>query len=237
MTFSFASSTDQETFMSLKGLANKNSGFFKSVKQAQYMFKAYSEAAIDGMELARQNAALFMGVPSADDQIIVSVTAYTRWADYGSRSVIPMMFVFVLDKMGVVAQYKVTGNGNLRDGWGPDPKKTKQVWVRAADAVCPWEFPPVEAVADKPVKISEWLGVPGEKVEVDLKLVRTRYLGLSRFGEMFISVFETEKGDVVNVWKDLDLEVGSVIKVKGTVKANDIYKETKQTTLIRVKVL
>lgn len=237
MSFQFASTTDQETFMSLKGLSTKNNGFFKSVKQAQFLFKQYSEKfnSLHTHAQVREN----FGVIVSDEQITVEASAYTTWANYGVRSIVPVLYVFVLDKMGVVAAYKVGGNGNLRDGWSPDPTKCKLTWVRSDDAVCPWTFPTEEEVsAQKAAEpVSQWLGYPGDKVESVLTLVRSRDMGYSRFGDVFLSVFKDASGNIVNVWRNMNLEQGETVKVKGTIKSTDDYKGTKQTTLIRVKVI
>lgn len=236
MTFSFSCPADQETFMSLKGLSNKNNGFFKTVKQAQFLFKQYTQVfnSLHTRAQVREN----FGVIVADDQITVEVTAYTRWADYGSRSVIPVLYVFVLDKHGVVASYKVGGTGNLRDGWSPDPTKTKMLWVRSDDAVCPWSFPTEQEIAAQKAAepVSNWLGYVGDKVEAKVMLVRSRAMGYSQFGEMFLSVLRDEIGNIINVWRDLGLKEGEVVNIKGTIKSTEDYKGTKQTTLIRVKV-
>lgn len=232
MGFDF-SGNDGDVFMSLKGLVNKNQGFFKTVKQAQFLYKQYVAANTH----TAADAVRFYGVPLVEGQVLVTATAYTRWADYGVRSVVPVIFGFVLDREGVVALYKIRGNGNLRDGWAPNPEKTTQEWSRPADAVCPWSFPtPAEVAASQaPEKSNDWLGFPGDKVEVELQFVRCRDLGFSRFGQMFISVFEDVKGNVVNIWKHFDLATGATVKVKGTIKSTDEYKGRRQTTLIRVK--
>jgi hypothetical protein len=224
---------DEQTFMSLKSLVNKNSGFFKSAKQAKFLFDAYSNACTQTPDQAME----YMGIPVESGQIVVSLTATTRWADYGTRSVIPVIYAFVLDKMGVVGHYKVNGRGNLRDGWGPDPKKCTVIWSRLADAVCPWSFEDVKPKAEEGIKSNLWLGGVGEKIEVELKFIRGRDMGQSQFGPMYLSVFEDEAGNVVNIWKNLSLQNNELIKVKGTIKSCDLYKERKQTTLTRVKVI
>lgn len=229
--FKFASSADQQTFMSLKSLVNKNLGFFKSVKQSTFLYKAYKNACTTLPE----NFKKYMGIDVAEDQVGVEVNSFNQWADYGSRSIIPSITVFLIDKMGVVAQYKVRGNGNLRDGWGPDPKKTELLWSRPVDAVCPWSFDAPVVNTEDPLKSNEWLGYPGDKIEVTLKFIRCRSMGASQWGDSYLSVFEDEKGNVVNVWKYFDLQPNELIKVKGTIKSTDLYKDRKQTTLIRVK--
>ena len=235
MEFDFASSSDKDLFISLKGLINKNSGFFRTAKQAQFLFKQYTETNIHTPDEAMR----FFGVPLVDGQVLVTVTAHTRWADYGSRSIIPIIYAFVVDQFGVVAHYKVSGRGNLRDGWGPDPTKTKMVWVRSDDAVCPWSFPTEQEIAEQKASIPEsnWLGVPGDKVEAELKFLRCISLGVSQFGPMYLSNFVDRSGNVVNIWKYFELTQNDIIKVKGTIKATDFYKGTKQTTLIRVKAI
>jgi hypothetical protein len=125
------------------------------------------------------------------------------------------------------------GNGNLRDGWGPSKDKLALVWQRAADTV----LPAVEETPAEPVRVSEWLGQPGDKVTAELCLVRSRDMGYSRFGPMFLSVFEDDQGNVVNVWKNFELNRGDRVRVTGTVKAADMYQDRKQTTLTRVRVV
>lgn len=236
MSFDFSCQDDADLFMSLKGLCNKNQGFFKSAKQAQFLFRQYTERF--NLNHTREQVSTMWGVPVADDQITMEATAYTRWADYGSRSVIPVLYVFVLDQMGVVAFYKVGGSGNLRDGWAPNASKTKLTWSRPADAVCPFTFPTEAEIAVKKAAepVSTWLGQPGDKLVIDAVLVRGRDMGMSRFGPMFLSVFRDCFGNIVNIWKDLGVEVGAPVKIAATVKSHDEYKGTKQTTMIRAKL-
>lgn len=237
MSFDFASQDDQTLFISLKGLCNKNQGFFKSVKQSQFLFQQYTKRF--DLNHTREQVSTMWGVPVAADQITVEAMAYTRWADYGSRSMVPVLYVFVLDSLGVVAQYKVGGSGNLRDGWAPDAKKTKLLWARSETAVAPFTLPTAAEVAvekaDEPV--SQWVSTVGHKVELTVTLIRERDLGYGRFGQMFISVFRDTAGNIINVWKKFDLAVGQTVDMMATVKAHDEYKGTKQTTLTRVKLV
>ena len=62
-------------------------------------------------------------------------------------------------------------------------------------------------------------------------------MGYSQFGEMFLSVLRDEIGNIINVWRDLGIKEGEVVNIKGTIKSTEDYKGTKQTTLIRVKVI
>lgn len=236
MSFDFATPDEQNLFISLKGLVNKNQGFFKSAKQAQFLFRQYGERF--NSYHTREQVAADWAVPVAADQVTVEATAYTRWADYGSRSVVPVLYVFVVDSLGVVAQYKVGGSGNLRDGWAPDASKTKLLWQRDPAAVAPFTLPTeAEKSAEKAAEpISNWVGNLGDKVTIDAVLVRTRDLGYGNFGQMFISTFKDSVGNIVNIWKHFDIEAGTRVKITATVKSHDEYRGTKQTTMIRPKL-
>jgi hypothetical protein len=147
--------------------------------------------------------------------------------------VVPLLYIFVLDRAGVVAHYKMGGNGNLRDGWSGSKDKLALVWKRMSDTV----LPQVEETPAETVRPSEWLGQPGDKITTELRLVRSRDMGYSRFGTMFLSVFEDDLGNVVNVWKNFQLNKGDRVHVTGTVKSADMYQDRKQTTLTRVRVV
>lgn len=99
------------------------------------------------------------GVDAEEGQVVMKATGYNRWADYGSRSIIPVIFMFVTDKFGVVKKYKVRGNGNLRDGWGPNPNKTELLWERGEFEIPQWmidEQKEKEAEVENPkVEITE----------------------------------------------------------------------------------
>ena len=236
MSFDFASQDEQNLFISLKGLVNKNQGFFKTAKQAQFLFRQYSERF--NSYHTREQVTNHWAVPVAADQVTVEATAYTRWADYGSRSVVPVLYVFVVDQLGVVAQYKVGGSGNLRDGWAPDASKTKLLWQRDPAAVAPFTLPTeAEKAAEKAAEpVSQWIGTVGHKVDLTATLIRERDMGYGQFGQMFISVFRDAAGNIINVWKKLNLTVGQTVSIAGTVKAHDQYHDIKQTTLTRVRV-
>lgn len=230
----FFGSTDEQTFISMRGMI-KRGGTFKSAKQRDFLLKSYTDQMLNVRETfdrAQREVKKFFGIDLREGEVYVSVDAFTRWADYGSRSVIPMLYVFILDRFGVARQYKVNGNGNSRDGWAPNPEKCKLMWERPADAELPVFEEPVAA---EPKKESSWFANVGEKVTVKVKVKAVKDLGYSRFGKMEITVFEDENGNVINVWKAGYADIGAELTIKGTVKACDEYRGVKQTTLVRVK--
>jgi hypothetical protein len=230
MTYDFSNTEEKQMFLNFKGLMKNNNGFFKSSKQANFLFKMHCKST--QATYTSENHTQFFGISFDADQAVAHATLYMRWADYGSRSVIPVLYVFVLDRFGVVVQYKVNGRGNLRDGWAPDPKKCVKQWERPAGV----EFPVFEESQKTAENLSSWVGVIGEKLNITAKIVAVRDCGFSRFGEMILTVLKDEAGNVMNVWKNLG-EVGETLKLRGTVKALDEYRGAKQTTLTRVKVI
>lgn len=228
---------DKKTFITLRSLCKSNNGFFKSSKQKAFLSKAYKRqfSFVRPGNFAETSETLmkFFGIELHPGEYTVEITGHHVWNDYGSRAVIPAMIIFVLDDNGVIRQYKIGGNGNLRDGWAPNPQKCKLVWVRDADAQAP-VFEEENNVADKPA--SNWIGGVGDKVEVQVTVKFVKDLGYSRFGQMILTTLVDASGNVINVWKDLG-EPGQQLSLKGTVKECGVFRDIKQTTLTRVKVL
>ena len=235
----FCSVGDKESYISCKRMINKNNGFFKSSKQRNFVIKRFKHIAnVPGgrsLDDRRQDSAQYYGVPLSSEEYVETSTGYYSWASYGQRSQVPVLLVFVYDSYGISRHYKVGGNGNLRDGWAPNPAKCKLIWQRPADAVLP-DFDEEEKLKKSAEKTSDWLGLEGQKIEVTAKITRAKSIGYSQFGEMFLTVLEDSLGNIVNVWKDLG-EVGSTLKVRGTIKKLDDFQGKKQTTLTRVKIV
>ena len=126
-------------------------------------------------------------------------------------------------------------SGNLRDGWGPVPEKTKLVWQRDSNITLP-NFQEQSAQPEQPVNPGSWVGAIGEKIQLKAKLVRERDMGFGQFGEKFLSVLEDDQGNVINVWRRLKVNVGDSVELKATVKDCSEFRGVKQTTLTRVYV-
>jgi hypothetical protein len=67
-------------------------------------------------------------------------------------------------------------------------------------------------------------------------LIRERDLGFGQFGQQFLSVLEDDQGNVINVWRRLNVNVGDSVELKATVKDCGEFRGVKQTTLTRVYV-
>ena len=90
--------------------------------------------------------------------------------------------------------------------------------------------------------ISRHVGQIGERVAIKGSYVKTGSW-LQSFGgfetvRMYVHTFKDADGNVFT-WKtqkDIDLEYGENVDLKGTVKAHDVYKDEKQTALTRCKI-
>lgn len=206
MSFDFSTQFDQDLFIRYQGMIKHRNGLFASKKQAKYL-QANEEIRRD-----RENMKKYFGLDVAVSQGVVQVSIMYRWADYGSRSQIPGVIFFVLDKYGVVAKYKIGGNGNGRDGWAPDPKKLKLMWERPADLELPeWADEP-EPEDNRPKIVSGRFDL-----EVVVKSVKWQD---GYYGNVLKMLVETAKGNRLwgSVPSSLDVEVGNKVKFKATVE-------------------
>lgn len=86
-------------------------------------------------------------------------------------------------------------------------------------------------------KESNYIGTVGEKIETELKL-KKYFCYESFYGVQKIYLFEDVQGNLYkwNSTNSIGIEEGEQIKLKGTIKAHEEYKQEKQTVLTRCKV-
>ena len=76
------------------------------------MLKSYGKEQMDTKHLG------YLGQTLKESDVTyvtyVTIDGYYQWADYGTRSIVPVIITFVIDEFGVRAQYKTGGGGNLR---------------------------------------------------------------------------------------------------------------------------
>lgn len=231
---------DQEMFMTLKGLVNKNNGVWKSKKQRDFVM-----AKKVGDRLRKDGKAMsWFGMDDKGGNGYILIDAIAQWANYGSRSQIPVRYGFVMDDAGVVSFWKIGNKGNLRQGSAPDPSKTKMEWKREGT-------PDVSHLEDteeeKEEKFrqemgfvdGEHLGNPGDKKfefgEVELQASKTSqgYYGITTW-----HLFKDVNGNLITyTGKDLGLERGQKVNLTGTIKKHfENNKKQAVTQVIRPKV-
>ena len=225
--FTISNKADEQTFISLRGLI-KNNGFFKSAAQQKFMLKSYGKEQMDTKMLG------YLGITLKDSDVTyVTIDGYYQWADYGTRSIVPVIITFVIDEFGIRAEYKTAGRGNLRDGWSPDASKRKLMWERDESIDKPrFESPKAEVVESK----SQWIGEVGKRLVVKGKIVFTKLIGYSEWGSKYITIVEDDVGNQIKAWKYLG-EKGEDVEIKGTIKEHDEFEGVKGTVLTRISIL
>lgn len=237
---------DGNAFKTFSSLVKYNGGMFKSLKQANYLTSSKpftylwndpKENDEERIKANTKNAKDYFNVElDAKTQCMAILKATVRWADYGQKSQRRAEWVFVWDKYGVVAQYKLhfiyTSGGAV-----VNPKKTELLFKRDPNA----SLPVFEEPVAPEVPSSNYIGTVGKREEFVLTVKMVREFQGQSFsyydsGLRIMTVMETVAGDKVVYWNRVG-EVGEKLLVKATVKAQDEYKGVKQTTLSRAKVL
>jgi hypothetical protein len=232
--FEFSSQFDADNYKTLSSLVKYNNGQFKSVKQASYLCKTY-RSHHDG-DFSSDEARRYFGVELKDNQFMLKVDAYMRWADYGSKSVRPVTWIFVMDEEGVVAQYKLGYVGDMRSGTGPDPTKTKLLWERVGE-ITPLVREVKQEVAGPE---SQHIGVVGSRI--DIKGVIKSVISFDRpkfhyydSGVGQITRINVDGNDVV--YFGFLGDKGQEVQLKATIKQHGDYNGRKQTVIARPKLI
>lgn len=237
--FTFNSDWDADMSKSLSYLINSNSGLFKSEAQSRFILKQSVNTEDSQLSVSR-----FMGVPVEDGQRTILISAYTRWADYGTRSIRRCEWVYVLDEFGIVAKYKlkfIYGNGGRSSS--VDPDGTECLFKRSPNLVLVKPVP-----VDSDVDPSNHVGDVGDKVELTGTVVNVHTFDKRPLGYWDSSVgHKTEikvGNDILMYWGMAKVErsdgegyaqKGETVTFKATIKAHGEFKGQKQTTISRPK--
>jgi len=239
---------DKDIFMSLKGLVNKNNGVWKSTKQRWFVMNRLIDAG--DKERAPELNKRFFGIEVKEGQTLVTPEAIARWAEYGSRSMVPVRYGFVVDEYGVVTYWKIGNKGNLSSGASPDPSKTKLEWTRPDDADVQHLIPtPEELKAKEKAKKKEflgalgqgagkYLGTEGERMKFEeLTLVAKKYLDTTQVSynvsaEKYWNMYEDNYGNVVYHTGKEGPEKGQKVSGAATVKKHLISKKGDKVTIV-----
>ena len=239
---------DKDIFMSLKGLVNNNNGVWKSTKQRWFMMNR--KIGEGDLERAPELNKRFFGIETKEGQTLVTPEAMAQWAKYGSRSMIPVRYGFVVDEYGVVTYWRIGNKGNMSSGASPDPSKTKLEWTRPDDADVQHLIPsPEELKAKEKAKKKEFLGAlgqgagkhlgtEGERMKFEeLTLIAKKSVGESYFGynqsvEKFWNMYEDNYGNVVYHTGKEGPEKGQKISGAATVKKHIISKKGDNVTIV-----
>ena len=241
---------DKDIFMSLKGLVNKNNGVWKSTKQRWFvMNKLVGE---HDKRTDRSQAKEFFGVDidPDDGETLITVDAIARWADYGSRSQVPVRYGFVVDDYGVRRFYKIGNKGNMRDGASPDPAKTKLDWTRPDNVNVEHLIPdPEEERLRKKQKFmgklgvgsGKYIGKEGERLEIgEVELEFSKHMDSVAVAynvnyDKYWNVYKDSEGNMIyHNGAASPLEKGQKAIMTASVKKHLVSKKGEKVTVVKI---
>lgn len=231
---------EQEKYMSLKGLVNKNDGVYKSRKQQWFLTNKLIHD--EDLQKDRGFAKSNFGVDLDDGEALLHIDAIARWANYGSKSQVPVRWGFVLDKYGVTKFYKIGNKGNMRQGAAPDPSKTKLEWTRP-EGVDTTHLEKTEEEKKKEFKAKlgmsegDYIGTEGERMAFVLELVAKKYLDTTQVSynvsaEKWWNMYKDMDGNVVYHTGKEGPEKGTKVIGKATVKKHLVSKKGDKVTVV-----
>lgn len=228
--FEWSSEYDSENAKIVGGII-KNDGKFKSAKQKAYILNHRCA------ERNKEDLKEYFGIEVEEEVVkVLDADAFMRFADYGTRSIIPYTIINIIDDIGVKVSYRIRYNGNMRDGASPDPKRTEVKWERDHNIVSNDLVEEQEVKIEEEKKISEYLNAEvGQRIEVNVDKAIKIAEYCTNFGTTFVYKFISD-GNVI-IWKTgnyIDLEI--VSSIKGTIKEFSEYREEKQTIMTRCKI-
>lgn len=205
------------------------SGGWNSFKQKRYVSTRIIPIADACFPRDAENAKMF-GVDLNPGEFGLILEGYTRWAEYGRKSVRRSGWFYVMNESGVLRKYKLgyryADNGNFSE---PDKAKLKLEWERPAALVITMAAPEAPPIVPS---TSKFLGHEKERIESTLVLKRVIIRGYGTFGRMYLSVFNTTNGDVVfynNILQDA--EEGGTYNVSFSVKQHIVSKGNENVTV------
>ena len=227
-------SLDRESYFSFIGLV-KNNGWYKSIKQKGFFIRSYKHQQKENLSSRLVEEIDRYGVKLSPDQFAVEINYTNTWAE-GLRAIVPGMFMFVFDEYGVVAQYKIRGDGNLSIGWLPNPEKTERMWKRESQEVPEYLKDSIEEVKELD---TAFVGTLNERMIFEGTIQKiTSWSGASYSyydsGVRFRTTVKTPNGStIVYFGAFANCSEGDHIRFSAKVTKHDVYEGRRQTIVQR----
>ncbi|UTS51972.1 hypothetical protein [Synechococcus phage BUCT-ZZ01] len=236
----------ESIYDSIKYLVHKNNGFYKSKKQGKFM-SSYTYPAANIQHILDSH-----NIQINPDTKVLKIELTLHHADYGTRSITMMEWLYVFDEYGIKDAYNLRYSGNAAIGFRADPARLVKKFVRTAEA----QIPTCLTEEDVVPKDSEFIGEINTRQTFTGKIKKIRNLGVSYqfsyHGETkYQTVIDCDGSEVV-LWGLLpgyeeQLESGEVIYTHpgegdrvtfaARIKDHNIYNNRKQTIIQRVTKL
>lgn len=236
---------EQDQYISLQGLVNKNNGLFKSTKQRNFILNRWAGEVLDGPEadLRFKN----FGTPVQAGNRTVQPGGLYVWANYGSRSLIPFIYVFELDDYGVVRKWKVGFKGNLRIGAAPDPKKAKLEFERP-EGLDTSHLEVVKSDAEKKQEfikglggsVGKYIGEEGTRHDFGpVTLKKSVDLGVRHFGRIttaqtWMNIYNDADGNIIyhTTASEPPMKEGETMNMVARIKKHMVNKRQEKVTIV-----
>lgn len=226
--FEYNSESHSDLHRTLSSLVKFNNGFFKSKKQAQFILTNKKWEDCTWLNIDWNSFSI--DVPKGTK--VFNTSGMTAWASYGAKSLRPVTWVWVLDKFGVVGQYKLGYKGDMRSGTAADSEKTKKIFERDSTL----NKPQFEEDEEKEVSTSKWVGTLGQRLEFEALVAEVRTFTSGPYEGVTITTLSDGDGNLFNLWGEI-ASPGEKIRIRATVKKHTEFRGVKQTTVNRPKIL
>lgn len=220
----------KERFMTLQGMIKRTNGQWRSVKQANYLSKAWRSNTRTNENITEH----FLDKGCAlleDGQYIIEVEGFVQYSSYGGRGNVPIEYWYLMDDYGIVKRYRLRFG---RDGGFNWVKKVEVDWERDNSALT---FVPQAPEPKAPEAISHHVGTVGKRQEFTVTIKRIVECETA-FGMNDLYIMVDADGNVLKWFTSAysPMEVGKTYTIKATVKEHSEYNGKAETMVNRVKV-
>ncbi len=227
---------EKDLIQTLDATIKFNGGVFKSLKQSSFIRKMLEQSF--GADFGVQHAGID---PASITGKTVCLEYHVRFADYGTRSIRRVGYVYEYDQFGVIRKWKLRfvypNNGTSSH---VAAEKTELVFTRGQVETAHLVEAEKSAAAE-----SNYVAAVGQVFfgEVTVRFTKVCYanIGYGRTTSSNMVVMHDKDGNELTWFGSnddaFDLKQGDKVTIKGKVKAHKEYNGKKQTVLTRCNVL
>lgn len=233
----FFSSSDKQAFYFLSELI-MTGGKFESSEQKDRVIQTYSKPDIHPDSLK------YLGIRLKDSDLGYVVISYDPPIDPNkTRKPLPVTAAFIIDTLGIRAQYEILAKGGRTVGWVVDPNKCRAIWLRQGESANIIQLPKLPVVnviltkkIDDETKVSTaFFGDIKDRVHISGRVV---YVKATRVRQAYswLTLIRLKSRKLIAVKKRLSPR-GYDVEITGTVKEHTKVRGKNVTLLTNVKLI
>jgi len=228
----------EEIFKSFRGLIGLNKGFFKTPKQADFL---YNRRSMNGdVDMVYR----MFGIKMEAGHKAIDVNAISVHCEYGARARRPMGYIFIIDEFGIVAQYrkKIIALNDGRSGYSERPGQHKLEFSREGEIPETLRVKSEEFKVEKEKVSSEFFGEVGSRQTITGVLTFSRAVSVNSWGVSYLNkILVNGKDEVVYFGKpfgfdaegETDGNIGKTVSLVATIKEHKEFGGKRQTVIQR----